>query len=286
MTQGNGNDLLVRPASLPAGESGTLISISPAQAGWETISFSVHRLAAGETHHGNTGGEEAVFVLLSGKLSVEWGDGARFLGPRKDVFSGYPHAVYLPCGTGYSIHAESTAEFADARVASRAALRPRVISPDGITSETRGGGNVTRQILDIIKPADEADKLLVCEVYTPSGNWSSYPPHKHDVHNPPAEVDLDEIYYFRIDHPDGYAFQRVYNSTGTLDVTVTARDGDVVLVREGYHPVVAAPGYRVYYLNILAGSARSMASSDDPRYAHIRRNWPPPDPRVPVVNRD
>src|SRR5207244_12498049 len=112
-----------------------------------------------------------------------------------------------------------------------------------------------------LKPALPADPILLVEGYTPSGNWSSYPPHKHDVHNPPAEVDLEEIYYYKIDRPEGYAIQRVYTADRRLDETLTVRDGEMVLIPEGYHPVVAAHGYNVYYPNVLAGSARSMAAS-------------------------
>jgi 5-deoxy-glucuronate isomerase len=138
--------------------------------------------------------------------------------------------------------------------------------------------------LDIIRPEFPADRLLICEVYTPSGNWSSYPPHKHDVHNMPHEAHLDETYYYRVNHPDGYAFQRLYDAAGTRDQILKVADGDLVLIRDGYHPVVAAYGYDVYYLNVLAGSARSFAASDDPRYAHLRASWPATDPRVPLVH--
>ena len=127
---------------------------------------------------------------------------------------------------------------------------------------------------------------MVIEVYTPGGNWSSYPPHKHDVHNPPAEVDLEELYYYKVSHPDGYAIQKVYTPDRRIDATLTVRDGELVLIPEGYHPVVAAHGYDVYYLNALAGSARSMAASDDPAYAWVRETWKETDPRVPVVTRD
>ena len=128
-----------------------------------------------------------------------------------------------------------------------------------------------------------ANKLIVVEVYTPSGNWSSYPPHKHDVHNPPAEVDLDEIYYYRMNNPAGYAYQRLYTRDGKRDVTLTVRDGDVVLVRDGYHPVVAGHGYDLYYLNCLAGSARSLASTEDPQHTWVRSMWKEMDPRLPLV---
>jgi 5-deoxy-glucuronate isomerase len=149
--------------------------------------------------------------------------------------------------------------------------------------EIRGGGNATRQINHIITPAFEAHRLLVVEVYTPGGNWSSYPPHKHDVHDPPREVDLEEIYYYRVSRPEGYAIQRVYTADRRLDATITVRDGELVLVPEGYHPVVAAHGYDVYYLNALAGSARSMAASDDPDHAWVRSGWKDKDPRLPLV---
>jgi 5-deoxy-glucuronate isomerase len=124
---------------------------------------------------------------------------------------------------------------------------------------------------------------LIVEVYTPAGNWSSYPPHKHDVHNPPHEVDLEEIYYYRVRRPEGYAIQKVYTPNRRIDATLTVRDGELVRVPEGYHPVVAAHGYDVYYLNALAGSARSMAASDDPDYAWVRGEWREQDPRLPLV---
>jgi 5-deoxy-glucuronate isomerase len=111
---------------------------------------------------------------------------------------------------------------------------------------------------------------MMNEVYTPGGNWSSYPPHKHDYQNPPKESDLDELYYFRINDPDGFALFRQYDSTGAYDAAVTIRDGDLVILREGYHLVAAAPGYNVYYLAVLAGSERSLAASTDPRYDHLR----------------
>jgi len=158
-----------------------------------------------------------------------------------------------------------------------------LVTPADIEVEIRGGGNATRQINHIFKPEFSADRLLIVEVYTPSGNWSSYPPHKHDVHNPPGEVDLEEIYYYRIDKPEGYAIQKVYSADRRLDHTLTVRSGELVLIPEGYHPVVAAHGYNVYYLNALAGSARSMAASDDPDYAWVRQTWREKDPRLPLV---
>ncbi|MCX6544389.1 MAG: 5-deoxy-glucuronate isomerase [Acidobacteria bacterium] len=277
---------LFSPAPIPPDQSGVLLAVTPGDAGWESIGFSVRRLAAGDTWSGSTGDDEVALVVLGGKLSIDWGEGARSIGKRKDVFGGYPYAVYLPCRTSFEVRAETLVELAESRAASQLTLRPRVITPEEIGSEIRGGGDTTRQILRLIRPEDEADRLLINEIYTPGGNWSSYPPHKHDTNNPPHEVAKDEFYYFRTDHPDGYGLLRQYSNDGAEDDTVTIRDGDLVALREGYHLVAAPPGYRVYYMAVLAGTTRSMAASTDPRYAHLSKARPTPDPRVPVVSRD
>jgi 5-deoxy-glucuronate isomerase len=224
-------------------------------------------------------------VLLRGACTVEYQAGTSpphtvTLGPRRDVFSDYPHALYLPPSTRVRIRAEEPTEIADGRAPARARHAPRLIRPEDCGFEIRGGGNATRQIVDIMPPSFPADRLLVCEVFTPSGNWSSYPPHKHDTDRPPHEVRLEEIYYYRFADVEAYGVQRLYDAVH--DRTVTVGHGDVVLIRRGYHPFVTAYGYNSYYLNVLAGSRRSMAASDDPRYAAFRQ-WPAPDPRVPIV---
>ncbi|HXW18678.1 MAG TPA: 5-deoxy-glucuronate isomerase, partial [Candidatus Acidoferrales bacterium] len=153
-----------------------------------------------------------------------------------------------------------------------------------VVSGPRGGGNASRQIVEVIGTNFPADKIVVIEVYTPGGNWSSYPPHKHDVHNPPAEVDLDEIYYYRIDRPvEGFALQRLYAADNSSDTVVRVNDGDAVLVRSGFHPVVAGPGYNVYYLNFLAGTSRTLAVTEDPNHVWLKATWNELDPRVPLV---
>ena len=276
-------EVLIHSVAVAQDKSGVLVSVTREQANWKTISFSVRRLIKGQYWQSNTRNEEAALVVLGGKATVDWGEGPREIGGRSDVFSGYPYAIYLPSQTPFEVSAITTCELADCRAPSSARLAPRVITPAECREEIRGGGNCTRQIVDVIRPDFPAEKLLICEVYTPSGNWSSYPPHKHDVHNPPCEVDLDETYYYRIAKREGYALQRLYDAAGTRDDTLMVADGDVVLIKEGYHPVVAAHGYDVYYLNVLAGSARSMAASDDPRYAHLRKNVLERDPRVPLV---
>ena len=271
---------------LPPEVSGTLVDITREQAGWPLIAFSVRQLAAGHRWEGQTGGEERCLVLLAGDCRVRWDGGPLHrLGPREHVFASYPHAVYLPPGVAFTVEASVRTELADCRAPSAAAHPARVIRPEDCGFEVRGGGNATRQIVDVLPPSAAADRLMICEVFTPGGNWSSYPPHKHDVDAPPGEVDLDEIYYFRMRAPEGYAFQRLYTADGAIDETYKVEDGDLLLIHGGYHPFVTAHGYDAYYFNVLAGSRRSMAASDDPRYAALRASWPPPDPRVPVVPR-
>jgi 5-deoxy-glucuronate isomerase len=252
--------------------------------GFEFLRFRVSKLAAGESRHENTGVRELGIVVLGGKCSVETSrETWKGIGKRSGVFDGLPYAVYLPISTDYTVTADTDCELAFCYCLAERAFPARLVTPADVEVEIRGGGNATRQINHIFKPEFAADRLLVVEVFTPSGNWSSYPPHKHDVHNPPAEVDLEEIYYYRIDKPEGYAIQKVYSADRQVDQTLTVRDGEMVLIPEGYHPVVAAHGYNVYYLNALAGSARSMAASDDPDYAWVRQTWSTKDPRLPLV---
>ena len=195
-----------------------------------------------------------VLVVLGGRCIADWGAGARSIGARKDVFDGLPYTLYLPCDSRVTLQAETRCEIAECRVPSEARLDPRLVTPDDVESALRGGENASRQIVEVIAPAFPADKLVVFEVYTPGGNWSSYPPHKHDVDQPPVEVDLDEIYYYRMKDARGFALQNLYRSDRSRESLVKVHDGDVVLVREGYHPVVAGPGYDTYYLNFLAGT--------------------------------
>lgn len=275
--------LLYRSARVSPGRTAAALNLTPRALGWDRIHFAVRHLAAGAVWSAPSRDEERCLVLLRGAFEISWAGASHEIGPRADVFLGYPHAVYLPVRTPFRIVAPVACEIADARAASKRELEPRVIRPEDCGYEIRGGGNATRQIVDILPPSFPADRLLLCEVFTPGGNWSSYPPHKHDTDDPPREVDLDEIYYFRYRDPNGYGFHRVY--THRRDDTLRVTHGDVVAVRDGYHPFVTAYGYDAYYLNVLAGNRRSMAASDDPRYAPFRREWPPPDPRLPLVRR-
>jgi len=274
--------LLLKPSS----GTGEVVTVTQERAGWQTISLRLLRLEKGQKQVLAQPGEELALVMLAGQATVRAGKQKwERLGGRANVFAGMPHALYLPIDIGpIEIEALTAAcEVAVCGARARRKFPAVVIAPDAVEVEIRGGGNATRQINHIIKPDFPADRLLVVEVYTPSGNWSSYPPHKHDVHNPPGEVDLDEIYFYKISQPQGFAIQRVYTRDGRRNETLTVRDNEVVLIPDGYHPVVAAHGYDCYYLNVLAGSARSMAASDDPDLTWVRGKWDSKDPRLPLV---
>jgi 5-deoxy-glucuronate isomerase len=267
-------------------QSGELLRFTRQEVGWEWMSFVVRRLVPSETLSLQTRGEEMVLVLLSGQCVGDWGEGKVPIGGRKTVFDGLPYALYMPSGNSVTLKAETACEIAECRVPSTASLLPRLIRPNDISSNLRGGENASRQIVDVLPPEFPADKLVVVEVYTPGGNWSSYPPHKHEVHNPPIEADLDEIYYYRMKGAHAFAFQNLYSSDRTRSSVLKVHDGDAVLVRDGYHPVVAGPGYDVYYLNFLAGTSRSMMVTEDPEHVWLRSSWKETDARLPLVRSD
>lgn len=269
--------------SLPQVEEGDLLRFSREEAGWEWMSFAVRRLKAGRMLSVSANQEEVALILLGGVCVADWGTGEQRIGGRANVFDGLPYALYLPHGSRAMLRAETTCEIAECSVPSEERLEPALITPADVITGLRGGENASRQVVTIIPPEFAADKLVVFEVYTPGGNWSSYPPHKHDVHNPPEEVDLDEIYYYRIKEPSGYALQNLYNKQTQCDTIVKARDGDAVLVRDGYHPVVAGPGYDTYYLNFLAGTARTMSVTEDASHVWLKDTWKRIDPRLPLV---
>ena len=249
------------------------------------MSFSVRRLLPGQVWKCYRKGEETACVLLSGRGRLSWDGGVAEIGERLSVFDGLPYAFYIAPGDKAQFEAGNTCEIAECHVPASGQYSSRLITPTDVCVSLRGGGNVSRQIVDVMQPDFPADRIIAIEVYTPGGNWSSYPPHKHDVHNPPAEVDLDEIYYYRMKSPEAFAHQHLYQSDHSRDAIVTVHDGDVILVRDGYHPVVAGPGYDVYYLNFLAGSARALSVTEDPKHVWIRNAWGEMDGRLPLVRK-
>jgi len=270
---------LVRPAHEPAPD-GAIHRIRPADAGWRFVSFDVHRLAAGERVARVGDGQEVLVLVLEGTASVSVGGvpmGA--VGTRATVFEGPPAGVVL-CAPGEDVEVVAEGDVLLGIAASPAGdvQRTAVIAPETILVETRGEGSSERTIKNLLPPSAEAGRLIAVEAYTPGGNWSSYPPHKHDTDDPPNESQLEELYFYRFERPTGFAIQRVYTADRSLDETMTAADGDVILVPRGYHVVGAAAGYDTWYLNIMAGPTRVWQFTVDPDHRWLM-NWDPTRPR-------
>ena len=282
----NSSPLLVHPQQ----ETKEYIRITPETAGWNFLNFAARKLRQGDAWQHDTGENELALVVLGGACAVHSNRGMwQRIGRRPDVFSGMPYCLYLPRLTEFKVEAlTEELDFAYGWCQTDEDHPPRLVTPRDVGIEIRGGGNATRQINSMIPPGFDCQRLIVVEVYTPPGNWSSYPPHKHDVHRVDEhgsiqEADLEEVYFYKINPPEGYAFQRVYSGDGRMDELVMAGNNDLVKIPEGYHPVVSAHGYTTYYLNMLAGSAQSLANIDDPQYAWIKSTWTEKDPRVPIV---
>jgi 5-deoxy-glucuronate isomerase len=237
--------------------------VTPESAGWSYVGFEVVALRS-EPVERDTGTDEHCVVVLSGTCSVnDWPD----LGGRADPWAGLPDAVYLPPRTRYVL--EGDGQVAIRPAPARDGARARVLPGDAVQVEIRGHGVYERTIRPILMGDEPADALLVCEVLTPAGHWSSYPPHKHDRDALPEESLLEETYYHRISPSHGFAFQRVYTADGSLDESLAVRDGDIVLVPRGYHTVSAPPGYELYYLNVMAGPTRAWAVANDPEHEWV-----------------
>ncbi len=262
--------LLVHPHA--PGADGVAIEVTPESAGWSYVGFRVVKLRAGQMYQGLEKGREACLVILSGSVSVTAGS-ERFesLGVRASVFDGLPTSVYVPASMPYTAEAVSDAEIAICTAPGSGRGEPRIIGPDQVGEETRGKGSNTRYVRNILDDRADAESLLVVEVITPGGNWSSYPPHKHEADNYPHETLLEETYYHRLSPPQGFAFQRVYTDDRSIDETMAVGDGDVVMVPRGYHPVSAPHGYDLYYLNVMAGPRRNWVFVNDPAHDWIVR---------------
>ena len=288
------SNLIVHPGN--STDPDVAVEVTPELAGWDYVHFQLRRLDAQRSWKFATGDHEMAIVLMGGRIRVESNQGQwSHIGERDSVFHGLPYALYLPRRTSLIVNAETACEYAVALAPTDQDHQPRLVTPGDIEIEIRGGDHATRQINNIIPPGFPCHRLVVVEVYTPGGNWSSYPPHKHDVHktNPEGKVleaDLEEIYFYKLDRPEGFAFQRIYTAPESplqrsgfpIDAVLLAGNNDVVLVPEGYHPVSSPPGYTTYYLNVLAGSAQSLANSEDPRYTWVKENYQSRDPRVPI----
>ena len=258
--------------------------VTPERAGWRYLSFAVHDVTD-PMELGGDGYETAVVILGGGGARV----GDLELPGRASVWEGPASAAYLPPGHRARVTPARDSVLVAVATAPTSgretATEPIRIGPEDVTVEVRGAGNATRQINHIITPDFPADRLEVVEVYTPSGNWSSWPPHKHDTDDMPREAILEEVYSYRFRRPDAWGVQRLYRADGSRDLLWSVRDGETVIVTDGYHPFVATHGDDAYYLNALAGDIRTMACSYDPALDHVRDEWAEmaPDPRVPLV---
>lgn len=244
----------------PDGTRGRVHHVTPESAGWGYVGFSLYRLAAGDTAAEVTGDREVILVVVEGRVSItgagrDWGS----LGDRMSVFDKTPpHCLYLPNDTEWEALAQTDCVLAVCSAPGRGGHAARRIGPEGMTLKERGKGTNTRFINDIaMEHQDYADSLLVTEVFTPAGHWSSYPSHRHDEDDFPRITYLEETYYHRLNPASGFGVQRVYTDDGSLDETMAVSDGDVVLVPRGHHPCGAPYGFEMYYLNVMAGPLRN-----------------------------
>jgi 5-deoxy-glucuronate isomerase len=292
------------PSPSGGGQGGGLVrsaaeGILPASAGWTYLSFRTVKRKPDEELTGETGNEETALIWLGGRADVE-GFGA--VGDRDDVFSGKPSALLLPPGARYRVRALTPLHLAIVSAPAESTLPARLVRPDDVRVEVRGKGVTERRIHWILSEQDPAARLLLVEVLTPAGHWSTYPPHKHDEDKPGVERALEELYYYRFNPEHGFAFQGIYTKPlptsgslppplagpvgprerrfsakrafetfgegrgggGDLNVSIRARNDDLVLVPRGYHVVSAAPGYDCYYLNAMAGAVREWLFTTDP----------------------
>ena len=261
--------LKVRPHA-PAAD-GSILEVTPESAGWNHVGFQVVKLEPGQRHEGGLAGREACLVLLSGTANIRAGDlSLEGLGKRNSVFEDVPPAaVYVPAGVAYVIVATTPVELAIGTAPGTGIGEPRLIDSSRMSREVRGQGTNQRFVRNILPETEPAESLLVVEVITPGGHWSSYPPHKHDSASEGEETALEETYYHRINPPQGFAVQRVYTDDRSIDETIAVEDGEVVMVPRGYHPVGAPHGYDVYYLNVMAGPRRNWIFRNDPAHEWI-----------------
>ena len=244
--------------SIRVRSSDGVVRVTPESAGWEYVGFEVVKLDGRLARREE--GRESCVVLLAGRCSLlGLGEAAR-----ASVFDGPPTALYVPPGVEW--WAEGSGELAICTAPAAGRLEPRLLDRPELL--TRGSGGEERRIANILMEGEEAESLLVTEVITPAGHWSSYPPHKHDRDDPPAETLLEETYYHRL-RDGGFAFQRVYTDDRSLDESVAVEDGDVVLVPRGYHPVAAGARSDLYYLNVMAGPTREWAVANDPEHEWV-----------------
>jgi 5-deoxy-glucuronate isomerase len=248
-------------------------------AGWKYLSFAVAALEATQTLEDATGNEECVVVPLNGHVTVAYGSETHTIG-RTDLFRQLTDIIYLPPDTDFRITGSERFEVAIGRAPAVGKLPARRIRREEMSSFIRGGANAQRGVNVLLDSDELAERLIVFEIRPPSGNWSSFPPHRHDSRDNSSYH--EETYYYRLAPVDGFALQRIYTRDTDLDVAIPVADGDLVLVHEGYHAVVNAPGTNAYYLNFLAGDVRKMRPVNDPRYDWVNKQWDGNPNPIPV----
>jgi 5-deoxy-glucuronate isomerase len=244
---------------------------------FKLLDFSLLVLADGQTWEAATDDREVCAVLFGGKGTFRV-NGETFVnvGGRPNVFSGKPHSVYIPCGATYTVTAQGRLEVGLVSAPSDLKTAPYVVGPDKVTSGVWGAANFARnynQILTLAgQPELPARRLIVGETYTPSGNWSTYPPHRHEKEDLPREAHHEELYFFKVSPADGFGIVRYYSDE--VDTGYIIRDNTILMAPKGYHTVVSAPGYTTYYVWALAGNHRVQATADDPALGWVGRTVP------------
>ncbi len=256
----------------PQGSNGQVHAISPQSAGWRYVGFDLWRLSPGEVATTKTDDRETILVLVEGCALLRAGEvDFGSMGERLTVFDRKPpHCLYVPAACEWRAVAQTDCTLAVCTAPSPGGRPAQILGPDGIHLEKRGKGTNTRYIHNIaMEDREVADSLLVTEVYTPAGHWSSYPSHRHDEDDFPRITYLEETYYHRLNPADGFGIQRVYTDDKTLDKTMAVSDGDVVLVPRGHHPCAAPYGFEMYYLNVMAGPLRKWRFVPAPEVSWI-----------------
>jgi 5-deoxy-glucuronate isomerase len=264
--------------------------VTPESAKWEYLSFEARQMKSDTVWKHSTEDNEMVIVLLSGNFKVisnrgEW----ETKNGRKDVFSGVAHTLYLPPNSTFELTATSEVlDIAYGWCKSEEHFPAKFVTPEETQVVIFGGNNATRQFNDLVPPGFGCSKIVSREVYTPSGNWSSFPAHKHDERildnqGNVLEPIQEETYFYKFQKAEAYAIQQVYTKDRSLDEIVRAKDNDVVLIPKGFHPVVAAHGFHCYYLNFLAGTDQCLANTTDPDHEWIYDSWTSQDERLPLV---
>jgi 5-deoxy-glucuronate isomerase len=265
-------------------QSGILVETTPASAAWKFLGFKVIKLEAGEKFNVSSHNNELAVVPLQGKASLKVAS-QTFTVSRKSVFEEVPHVLYIPPRQDLIIEAKTDLEIAWGSAPAEGKYPIRLFKPKEMKKEVRGGGAAKRQVNHILNAPLPAERLILFEVYVPGGSWSGYPPHCHDGKF--GSPYLEETYYYQINPENGFAIHRNYDTDTDFDELFTVKNGDLVLVTKGFHPVSAAPGSNIYFLNFLAGDlldeARATPPYDDPNYAWLKQDWEGKPFKLPLL---